>query len=63
MPCMKRAIEAGAIRWQEHDGYRIVQRLRAAAMGLPFLPVPGYGGNDDRGVERLPALVLIGKGP
>jgi len=40
MPCLKRAIEAGALEWQEHDGYRVVQRLRAAAMGLPFLPVP-----------------------
>jgi glutaconate CoA-transferase subunit A len=40
MPCLKRAIEGGAIDWQEHDGYRVVQRLRAAAMGLPFLPVP-----------------------
>jgi glutaconate CoA-transferase subunit A len=24
----------------EHDGYRVVQRLRAAAMGLPFIPAP-----------------------
>ncbi|MBV8202048.1 MAG: CoA transferase subunit A [Acidobacteria bacterium] len=40
MPALKRAIEAGTIAWQEHDGYRVVQRLRAAAMGLPFLPAP-----------------------
>jgi glutaconate CoA-transferase subunit A len=40
MPCLKRSIEAGALEWQEHDGYRVVQRLRAAAMGVPFLPVP-----------------------
>lgn len=40
MPCLKRAIETGSIAWAEHDGYRIVQRLRAAAMGLPFLPAP-----------------------
>ena len=40
MPCLKRAIERGAIEWAEHDGYRIVQRLRAASMGLPFLPAP-----------------------
>lgn len=40
MPSLKRAIEAGAISWAEHDGYRVVQRLRAAAMGLPFLPAP-----------------------
>jgi glutaconate CoA-transferase subunit A len=42
MPCLKRAIEGGSIDWQEHDGYRIVQRLRAAAMGVPFLPVPDF---------------------
>ena len=40
MPCLKRAIEGGTIAWAEHDGYRIVQRLRAASMGLPFLPAP-----------------------
>jgi glutaconate CoA-transferase subunit A len=40
MPCLKRAIERGTIQWAEHDGYRVVQRLRAAAMGLPFLPAP-----------------------
>jgi len=42
MPCLKRAIERGSIEWAEHDGYRIVQRLRAACMGLPFLPVPDF---------------------
>lgn len=40
MPVLKRAIEGGALDWAEHDGYRVVQRFRAAAMGLPFLPVP-----------------------
>ncbi|WNG39060.1 CoA transferase subunit A [Archangium violaceum] len=40
MPCLKRAIEQGRIVWREHDGYRVVQRLRAASMGLPFIPAP-----------------------
>ena len=40
MPCLKAAIEAGTIAWAEMDGYRVVQRLRASAMGLPFLPAP-----------------------
>lgn len=40
MPCLKAAIEAGTISWAEMDGYRVVQRLRASAMGLPFLPAP-----------------------
>ena len=40
MPVLKRSMETGALDWTEHDGYRVVQRFRAAAMGLPFLPVP-----------------------
>ena len=56
MPAIKRAIENGTIRWQEHDGYRIVQRLRAAAMGVPFLPVPDYGGNDLARADPLPTV-------
>lgn len=40
MPALKRAIERAEISWVEHDGYRMVQRLRAASMGLPFLPAP-----------------------
>lgn len=40
MPCLKRAIEAGTLAWREHDGYRVVQRLRAASMGIPFIPAP-----------------------
>ena len=40
MPVLKRSIEQGSVDWAEHDGYRVVQRFRAAAMGLPFLPVP-----------------------
>lgn len=40
MPTLRRGMEAGTLSWAEHDGYRVVQRLRAAAMGLPFLPAP-----------------------
>ncbi len=40
MPALKRAMESGEVPWAEHDGYRIVQRLRAAAMGVPFRPAP-----------------------
>lgn len=56
MPCMKRAIEAGTIAWAEHDGYRVVQRLRAAAMGVPFLPVPDFGDNDVADRDPLPSV-------
>ena len=56
MPVLKRAIEAGAIEWAEHDGYRVVQRFRAAAMGLPFLPVPDA---DASAVSRLAPLPRV----
>jgi glutaconate CoA-transferase subunit A len=56
MPAMKRAIEGGAIDWAEHDGYRVVQRFRAASMGLPFLPVPDA---DASAVSRLDPLPRV----
>jgi glutaconate CoA-transferase subunit A len=56
MPCLRRAIETGAIAWAEHDGYRIVQRLRAAAMGLPFLPVPDFEASAVSALEPLPRV-------
>jgi glutaconate CoA-transferase, subunit A len=56
MPCLKRAIEAGAIEWREHDGYRVVQRFRAAAMGLPFLPVPDFEASALSGLDPLPRV-------
>lgn len=57
MPCLKRAIERGAIAWAEHDGYRLVQRFRAAAMGVPFLPVPDFDASDVAQLEPLPSVV------
>jgi len=40
-PHVRRLIEVGAIEWRERDVYEIVQGLRAAALGLPYLPAPG----------------------
>jgi len=57
MPCLKRAIENGSIDWQEHDGYRIIQRLRAAAMGIPFLPVPDFDASALARHAPLPSVV------
>ncbi len=53
LPCLRRAIEENRIEWREHDGYRIVQRLRAAAMGVPFLPVPDADQSDLAELEPL----------
>ena len=56
MPSLKRAIEDGTIEWQEHDGYRVVQRLRAAAMGVPFLPVPDFDASAVARRSPLPSV-------
>ncbi|MCY1075607.1 CoA transferase subunit A [Archangium lansingense] len=57
MPCLKRAIEQGRIDWREHDGYRVVQRLRAAAMGVPFLPAPDADVSELADAEPLQVVV------
>lgn len=57
MPCLKRAIEEDRVEWAEHDGYRLVQALRAASMGLPFLPVPDFGGSSLAVHNPLPTVV------
>ena len=56
MPALKRAIEGGTLAWAEHDGYRVVQRLRAAAMGLPFLPVPDSDASELARLAPLPRV-------
>ncbi|HEY0511344.1 MAG TPA: malonate decarboxylase subunit alpha [Thermoanaerobaculia bacterium] len=57
MPALKRAIENGTIEWAEHDGYRVVQRFRAAAMGLPFLPVPDADASALAALDPLPKVI------
>ena len=57
LPCLKRAIEQGRIAWREHDGYRVVQRLRAAAMGVPFLPAPDADVSELADLEPLATVV------
>ena len=56
MPCLKRAIEGGRLDWAEHDGYRVVQRFRAASMGLPFLPVPDADASALSRIDPLPRV-------
>jgi glutaconate CoA-transferase subunit A len=57
MPVLKRSMEAGTLDWTEHDGYRVVQRFRAAAMGLPFLPVPDAGASELSRRDPLPNVI------
>ena len=47
-PNLRRAIQDGALRFRERDVYELIQGLRAAAMGLPFLAAPGCERSDYR---------------
>ena len=61
-PNVRRAIERGTIAWRERDVYEIVQGLRAAALGLPFLPAPGAEGSDYARANRTPTVRDPGTG-
>lgn len=53
-PCWQAAVAARRLRWRERDAVYLVQALRAAGLGLPFLPLPvsdGAGSHPD--VARL----------
>ena len=45
-PNYRRACEAGAVAVRDSCCYTLVQQLRAAAMGLPFLPLRSVRGTD-----------------
>ncbi len=47
-PNLRRAIQDGALSFKERDVYELIQGLRAAAMGLPFLAAPGCERSDYR---------------
>ena len=53
-PMWKKAVEAGEIDYREIDAYSILCGLRAAAMGLPFIPLTDIEGSelDDPGRRR-----------
>ncbi len=55
-PNVRRAVERGTIAWKERDVYEIVQGLRAAALGLPFLPAPGAEGSGYARANRTPTV-------
>jgi glutaconate CoA-transferase subunit A len=50
-PNVRRAIEGGTLAWRERDVFEIVQGLRAAATGVPFLPIPGGEGSDYAAID------------
>src|ERR1700730_9159267 len=49
-PNYRRALESGAVRAEDSCCYTLVQQLRAAIQGLPFMPVRAVGG---RSVQSL----------
>jgi len=51
-PHVKGGIEAGTLSFRERDVYEIVQGLRAAALGLPYLPAPGLEASEYMTVNR-----------
>jgi glutaconate CoA-transferase subunit A len=45
-PNYRRAVENGQVEAREHACYTAIAALRAAAFGVPFLPVAGFQGSD-----------------
>jgi glutaconate CoA-transferase subunit A len=52
----KAAVEAGELDYREIDAYSILCGLRAAAMGLPFLPLTDIDGSDLEDPDRRKKL-------
>jgi glutaconate CoA-transferase subunit A len=55
-PSYRRAVEGGAVEAKEHACYTVIQGLRAAAYGLPFMPAAGFTGSqlpEARGFKRV----------
>lgn len=51
-PMWKEAVEAGELDYREVDAYSILCGLRAAAMGMPFLPLMDIEGSELEDPER-----------
>jgi glutaconate CoA-transferase subunit A len=43
---LRRAIEGGAVDWEEYSHFAMISRLAAGAAGLPFMPMNPSGGDD-----------------
>jgi glutaconate CoA-transferase subunit A len=55
-PSYRRAVENGNVEAKEHACYTVIQGLRAAAYGLPFMPAAGFTGSqlpEVRGFKRV----------
>ncbi|MFN8482623.1 MAG: CoA-transferase [Anaerolineae bacterium] len=45
-PRYRHAVETGALQLKEHACYSVISGLRAAAQGVPFMPIAGMFGSD-----------------
>lgn len=55
-PNYRRMVEQGTVEAREHACYSVIQGLRAAAFGVPFMPAAGFEGSDlpaARGFRRV----------
>src|SRR5512136_990910 len=45
-PRWRRAVERGAIEWEDYSNFAMVSRFAAGAMGIPFMPIRSLLGSD-----------------
>jgi glutaconate CoA-transferase, subunit A len=45
-PDYRRAVEEGRVEAREHSCYTVIAGFRAAAQGVPFMPIAGIAGSD-----------------
>ncbi len=42
----RKAVESGEVKFEEHACYSVIMGLRAASLGIPFIPIKGFEGSD-----------------
>jgi glutaconate CoA-transferase subunit A len=52
-PRWRRAVERGAIEWEDYSNFAMVSRFAAGAMGIPFMPIRSLLGSDVLAQEAL----------
>src|SRR5215217_6987408 len=55
-PLYRRAVESGTVEAREHACYTIIAGLRAAAQGVPFMPLNGLQGSDLVGLRGFASV-------
>ena len=55
-PLYRRGVEEGRVEAREHTCYSVVAALRAAAQGVPFMPMAGLTGSDLPGARGFQTI-------